>query len=663
MLKEIAGTRAYNILKKRKMETVEDVCQLFPSKYYDFSFINPLNTGRLDKNYAFVCKLVSYELKKQSSLYIVRCTLQDIYTQNELCVSWFGTTEMYNVLKKDYRPGDTCFIGGKLKASNKKNLFFMSNPIIFKKYDGESDCHIYTAYEKIRGISESNFERIINDCLEHATIPDKVPRELLHKYNLMSKDEAIREMHKPSSVEGVKKAKYRLNIDDLLYFALQLEEKKRNLPAGSVYGIHSLAITTKIIKNLPFQLTKDQKSAYEELVNRIRSGKRLNALIQGDVGCGKTILAFLLMFVMADNGFQSVLLAPTQVLASQHYNELKEMAAQYNIDVVYIANGLKKKEREAILKSIEDGSALMIVGTHSVLSKEVKFHDLGLSITDEEHRFGVLQREEITTKAKAGMHTVTMSATPIPRSLSDVLLSTTEVFNIQSMPNGRKPIQTAICASQNTIFQFIKKEIEKGHQAYVVCPLIEDKQGVMEGILSVEQTYTEYTNIFGKNAVAVLNGKMNEDETEKVIRSFKNGEIKILVSTTVVEVGVNVSNATVIVINNAERFGLARLHQLRGRVGRGNSQGYCILNSVHKNNKRLLALCKYKNGFQIAESDYALRGSGNILGTEQSGSNYYVELSMKYPDLFSELQKYAKKYMDTGEAEMIVKTYQMSIKR
>lgn len=663
MLKEIAGTRAYNILKKRKMETVEDVCQLFPSKYYDFSFINPLNTGRLDKNYAFVCKLVSYELKKQSSLYIVRCTLQDIYTQNELCVSWFGTTEMYNVLKKDYRPGDTCFIGGKLKASNKKNLFFMSNPIIFKKYDGESDCHIYTAYEKIRGISESNFERIINECLEHAKIPDKVPRELLHKYNLMSKDEAIREMHKPSSVEGVKKAKYRLNMDDLLYFALQLEEKNRNLPAGSAYGIHSLAITTKIIENLPFQLTKDQKSAYEELVNRIRSGKRLNALIQGDVGCGKTILAFLLMFVMADNGFQSVLLAPTQVLASQHYNELKEMAAPYDIDVVYIANGLKKKEREAILKSIEDGSALMIVGTHSVLSKEVKFHDLGLSITDEEHRFGVLQREEITTKAKAGMHTVTMSATPIPRSLSDVLLSTTEVFNIQSMPNGRKPIQTAICASQNTIFQFIKKEIEKGHQAYVVCPLIEDKQGVMEGILSVEQTYTEYANVFGKNAVAVLNGKMKEDETEKVIRSFKNGEIKILVSTTVVEVGVNVPNATVIVINNAERFGLASLHQLRGRVGRGNSQGYCILNSVHKNNKRLLALCKYKNGFQIAEADYALRGCGNILGTEQSGSNYYVELSMRYPDLFNELQKYAKKYMDTGEAEMIVKTYQMSIKR
>lgn len=663
MLKEIAGTRAYNILKKRKMETVEDVCQLFPSKYYDFSFINPLNTSRLDKNYAFVCKLVSYELKKQSSIYIVRCTLQDIYTQNELCVSWFGATEMYNVLKKDYRPGDTCFIGGKLKASNKKNLFFMSNPIIFKKYDGESDCHIYTAYEKIRGISESNFERIINDCLEHATIPDKVPRELLHKYNLIPKDEAIREMHKPSSVEQIKRAKYRLNMDDLLYFALQLEEKNRNLPAGSVYGIHSLATTTKIIENLPFQLTKDQKSVYEELVNRIRSGKRLNALIQGDVGCGKTILAFLLMFVMADNGFQSVLLAPTQVLASQHYNELKEMAAPYDIDVVYIANGLKKKEREAILKSIEDGSALMIVGTHSVLSKEIKFHDLGLSITDEEHRFGVLQREEITTKAKAGMHTVTMSATPIPRSLSDVLLSTTEVFNIQSMPNGRKPIQTAICASQNTIFQFIKKEIEKGHQAYVVCPLIEDKQGAMEGILSVEQTYAEYTDAFGKGAVAVLNGKMKEDETENVIQSFKNGEIKILVSTTVVEVGVNVPNATVIVINNAERFGLASLHQLRGRVGRGNSPGYCILNSVHKDNKRLIALCKYKNGFQIAEADYALRGSGNILGTEQSGSNYYVELSMRYPDLFSELQKYAKKYMDTGVAEMIIKTYQVSIKK
>lgn len=546
----------------------------------------------------------------------------------------------------------------KLSEEKQEELYdevFSYYPQVIRTKKNPSSKEILDAVKRAHYIYfPDNFYDILSD--------DDLAECLLYDES-MSKDEAIREMHKPSSVEGVKKAKYRLNIDDLLYFALQLEEKKRNLPAGSVYGIHSLAITTKIIKNLPFQLTKDQKSAYEELVNRIRSGKRLNALIQGDVGCGKTILAFLLMFVMADNGFQSVLLAPTQVLASQHYNELKEMAAQYNIDVVYIANGLKKKEREAILKSIEDGSALMIVGTHSVLSKEVKFHDLGLSITDEEHRFGVLQREEITTKAKAGMHTVTMSATPIPRSLSDVLLSTTEVFNIQSMPNGRKPIQTAICASQNTIFQFIKKEIEKGHQAYVVCPLIEDKQGVMEGILSVEQTYTEYANIFGKNAVAVLNGKMNEDETEKVIRSFKNGEIKILVSTTVVEVGVNVSNATVIVINNAERFGLASLHQLRGRVGRGNSQGYCILNSVHKNNKRLLALCKYKNGFQIAESDYALRGSGNILGTEQSGSNYYVELSMKYPDLFSELQKYAKKYMDTGEAEMIVKTYQMSIKR
>lgn len=657
MLKEIAGSRAYNILKKRKIETVEDICRLFPSKYYDFSFINPLDKSRPDKNYAFLCRLVSYELKKQSSIYIVRCTLQDVYTQNELCISWFGVTEMYNVLKKSYRPGDVCFIGGKIKASYKKGQFFMSNPIIFKKYNGISDQHIYTAYEKIKGISEDNLKRIMNECLECAVIPDNVPDELLHEYNLMPKKDAIHEMHKPSSVEQIKKAKYRLNIDDLLYFALRLEEKNRSLPVGSAYGVHSLAITTKIIENLPFKLTKDQNSAYEELVNRIRSGKRLNALIQGDVGCGKTILAFLLMFVMADNGFQSVLLAPTQVLASQHYSELKEMAAPYGVNVVYLANGLKKRERETILRSIEDGSALMIVGTHSILSKEVKFHRLALSITDEEHRFGVLQREEIITKAKAGMHTVTMSATPIPRSLSDVLLSTTEVFNIQSMPAGRKPVQTAICASQNTIFQFIKKEMEKDHQAYIVCPLIEEGRGAMGELLSVEQTYTEYANIFGKDAVAVLNGKMKENETERVIHSFKTGEIKILISTTVVEVGVNVPNATVIVINNAERFGLASLHQLRGRVGRGNSPGYCILNSVHKDNKRLTALCKYKDGFQVAEADYALRGSGNILGTEQSGSNYYVELSMRYPALFGELQKYAKEYMNTGIAGKIVEAY------
>lgn len=652
MLKEIVGTRVFHILEKKKINTVEDVCRMFPSKYYDFSTISCLNGSRTDRNRAFLCKLMNYELAYRSGKQIVKCQLRDTYTDNKLYISWFANYEMYKTLQK-FRPGDLCFVGGRIKTLAGYPGFYMSDPVIFKKYDKNSDLHIYTAYPKIKGISDKGLLNIKDSCLKVYDPKESLPPDIIKKYGLPGIKESIMEMHQPHDKERLKKAKMRLNFDDLFHFALRLEEKELRLPAGSSYNIRSLKITTKIIKSLPFSLTKDQKNAYASMIAMIEDGKRLNTLIQGDVGCGKTILAFLLMFAMADNGYQSVLLAPTQVLATQHYKELKEMAAPYGIRVVFLSSGQKKVERRQIGAAIRNGSALMIVGTHSVLGKEIEFKNLGLAITDEEHRFGVLQREAILQKAKNGVHTVTMSATPIPRSLTEVLFSkTTQVFNIHSMPNGRKAIRTAICSRKRSIYQFIKKELNSGHQAYVVCPLIDDSDS-MDNLQSVEQTQKEYIEVFGES-VAALNGKMKEEETAAVIESFKSGKTKILISTTVIEVGVNVPNATVIVINNAERFGLASLHQLRGRVGRGNYQGYCILNSNENRNPRLAALCQYTDGFHIAEADLHLRGPGDVIGTEQSGDNYYISLSLRYPEQFQELRAFAKKYTYNGLAEKIL---------
>lgn len=639
MLKEIAGTRAYNVLKKKKIETVEDVCRLFPSKYYDFTSISRLDEDHLNKNYAFLGRLVGYDASDRSGRLIVRCMLEDMNTRERLRISWFGRFGIYRKLEEEYELDCLCIVGGKAKMLEGYPDFYMTEPVFFKKYNGKQDLLIYTGYPNFKGISEKKMNEIRKECLKQYEATGKAPEEIIKKYALMDEKEAIVEMHHPHSRERLKKAKLRIIFDDLFHFALKIEEKETRLPFVSSFKINTLRNTIKILQSLPFSLTKDQETAYEDMTARIKSGKRLNALVQGDVGCGKTILAFLLMFAMADNGYQSALLAPTQVLASQHYEELKEMAESYGIKVVFLSSSLKKKEKDAVLQSLKEGSALMAVGTHSILSKEVEFYNLGLSIIDEEHRFGVLQRESILEKAKGGMHTITMSATPIPRSLSEIIFSdNTQVYNIYSMPSGRKKIKTAIYSAQKEIFSFIRKELAMGHQAYVVCPLIEDSEN-MEYLRSVEQTYKEYAGVFGQDNVSILNGKMKEKDIESVIESFKAGETKILVSTTVVEVGVNIPNATVIVINNAERFGLASLHQLRGRVGRGNSQGYCILNSVEKQNARLAALCQYSDGFHIAEADLSLRGTGDIIGTEQSGDNYYVSLAMRYPELFGVVSK------------------------
>lgn len=504
-------------------------------------------------------------------------------------------------------------------------------------------------------------KNVIRMCLDHMEKEETMPEDIRTKYHLLTEKEAVLKLHYPERPEDIERAKRRLIADDLLYFSAKLEKNARELPVGSPFGIKTKRITTEILQSLPYELTTDQKETLESMMDTMRDGKRISALIQGDVGCGKTIIAFLMMFLMADSGYQSVLFAPIGTLARQHYLELCEMAKPYGIQVEFLHGQMKAKEKREALKRIASGESQMIVGTHSVFQTSVNYLNLGLCIVDEEHKFGVLQRESILKKAANGMHYIQMSATPIPRTLAALAFSNTQIYNILSMPAGRKPVKTTIFNKEKGIFRFLEKELAAGRQGYVICAQIDETDGdnKRENILSVTECYERYQSFFdGRYQVEMLTGKMSSEETAAIIARFKSNETQILISTTVVEVGVNVPNASTIVINNAENFGIANLHQLRGRVGRGSDQGYCILNSVDMENERLQTLCKYQSGFDIAEADLKLRGSGNLLGTEQSGSNRLVETAMKYPNTFKEVKKMAAGYIDGGSIDPFLGQYE-----
>lgn len=659
-LRELIDARTCNAFKKKGYETVEDVVRLFPRKYYDFTSVKKLDQTQGSEMGAYLCSFESYEKKKINGRTIVKAVVREKQSGYKIHISWFGQYQMYRSLQSAYRPGEEVFVCGTISYHEEYNSYFITNPVIFKHFE-VSDLRIYTVYSNYRGISEERMKNVIRMCLDHMEKEETMPEDIRTKYHLLTEKEAVLKLHYPEQPADIERAKRRLIADDLLYFSAKLEKNARELPVGSPFGIKTKRITTKILQSLPYELTTDQKGTLESMMNTMRDGKRISALIQGDVGCGKTIIAFLMMFLMADSGYQSVLFAPIGTLARQHYLELCEMAKPYGIQVEFLHGQMKAKEKKEALKRIASGESQMIVGTHSVFQVSVNYQNLGLCIVDEEHKFGVLQRESILKKAANGMHYIQMSATPIPRTLAALAFSNTQIYNILSMPAGRKPVKTTIFNKEKGIFRFLEKELAAGRQGYVICAQIDETDGdnKRENILSVTECYERYQSFFdGRYQVEMLTGKMSSEETAAIIARFKSNETQILISTTVVEVGVNVPNASTIVINNAENFGIANLHQLRGRVGRGSDQGYCILNSVDMENERLQTLCKYQSGFDIAEADLKLRGSGNLLGTEQSGSNRLVETAMKYPNTFKEVKKMAAGYIDGGIIDPFLGQYE-----
>lgn len=632
-------------LAKRNLCTVEDIQRFFPRKYYDFTSTVELMPLNADKYVAVVGQLTMVSVKETNGVLMLKAKVLEPKSDKVLHVLWIGSYYLKNIIKN--WENENVIVCGELTYHEEYHSFHITNPLIFDRHIDEHLC-IHPIYKKMSGISEDYMKQLLEKAMEQP-ITETIPEDMLKKYGLMPLDKALRAIHRPQSMKELEMARKRFVYEKLLSFATRIEHDSREISRGSIYNIKTTMHTEQYIASLPYELTESQKKVFAEMKENAYNGIRINALIQGDVGSGKTVTAFLLMFAMADSGYQSVLMAPTVILARQHYDELSQAAARFGYRTAFLSSDTKTREKKEILKGIAAGEYQFIIGTHSVMSDTISYKNLALAVIDEEHKFGVAQRNLVMQHSKYGMHKISMSATPIPRTLAETIYgNNVSVYDLET-PSIRKPIQTAIFNNDRKIFEFIHGKIGAGQQAYVVCPFIEDPEEKYE-VQTVEKTHEEYRAYFEPLGIPVgcITGKMKQAEADQVIGRFKTGDIKILIATTIIEVGVNVPSANIIVINNAERFGLAGLHQLRGRVGRGADQGYCILKSAEKENPRLLIMCRTNNGFEIAKEDMLLRGTGDILGTEQSGQNEYINLILQYPNMYEYCKKDAKILADRG---------------
>lgn len=644
-------TRTKNILEKKNIHTVNDLLHYFPRKYNDFSTIykkiDPALNGCIG---CFVGTIASESVTKSQTANKCSCVKFKLIMEeaNKVSVTIFGQCYMEKRLQE--MEGNLVAVCGTLQYSETYGYVISGPEHIEHIKKISSVAKIEPVYTHIKGISAETFADLMDRAIQECSDEPLIKRELLSKYgigDMLSLKEAYHAIHYPSATD-MKLAQDRIDFNDMLLYSMEIEKKSRSASKGTHVAIKSTSIVRDIIRNLPYELTEDQMNTYEGMLMDLREGKRISCLIQGDVGCGKTLLAELILFLMAENGYQSVLMAPTAILASQHYQEISNLAQRYGFHTAYLDSSVAASEKKKILADIAAGRIQIIIGTHSIVTGKMSYSRLGAVIIDEEHRFGVKQRDVLLKEAENGVNTISMSATPMPRTLASTVHGGIEVYDIRSMPSCRIPIQTAINNSDQRIFDWIEKQLHLGHQAYVVCPLIEENTDakIMEGIQSVEQAYESYRQRFPDFSVAMLNGDMSEYEKNDVIMAFKEGKVHILISTTVIEVGVNVPNASVIVISNAERFGLATMHQLRGRVGRGKDKGYCILKSAERDNARLNIMVNCKDGFSIADEDMKLRGAGDIIGIRQSGNLRYMDLILAKPDLYEKARKIASDLID-----------------
>lgn len=630
---------------KKGIYSVEDLLRTYPRGYLDYR--NPVNMRNVanKRKYAMICVIMDVI----STPSYIEAVCREEETRLQVSVKWFRQDYKYAEISSMY--GMEVIVCGTYIENDYGKGFI--NPTVFST-DIEEYKKIFSVYSKIAGMSEAYYTDTLLKALEVYDEPEQFSDEIRDKFCIITEKEMLRKVHFPKTEQDIVEARRRIIFEDLYKFAKQMVFDGIKNQRSSEFKPIYLTNCNKLIKALPYELTEDQKNVVSSFVYKAKEGTRVNALVQGDVGSGKTICAFLLMLSMTDNGYQSVLMAPTGVLAKQHYNELKSYVEPFGLNCVYLSGELKAKEKKEVLSKIKSGEADLIIGTHSVISDSVEFKNLGLTIVDEEHKFGVIQRENLRKKADAGVHCVTMSATPIPRTLAMSLYgNAVDIYTINSMPSGRKPVKTCVSNNDTAIFNFMKNQINAGHQCYVVCSLIDnDKDDEdMEKPISVDEISQKLDDYFyGSNIkVGVITGKMKEQEKNEIISKFEANEYQILVATTIIEVGVNVPNATVITIMDADRFGLAGLHQLRGRVGRSNLQSYCILKSRDNNNDRLKAMCDTTNGFEIAERDLQLRGTGDFIGTKQSGDNHNVELMLKYPNFYNAIKEYVEEVELKGD--------------
>lgn len=656
-IKGIGEARAKLLASELNIHSIEDLLNYFPFRYVDrskFYKISELvdNGSHVQVKGRFIRFAEEGEGRKKRLIAL----FSDGNTTME--VLWFSNTKYFRNSYSDKR--EYILFG---KPNFFRGAWSMIHPEI-ELYDAGKppmgNVGVYPLTETLRkkGLSSKFFRTVIANALQHkdfTSMEENLPKEILRTYHLMARKDAYFHLHIPSDPHALQKARERMKFEELFYLELNILRFARERKEKAVgYLIPKVGEKfNRFYKEvLPFELTGAQKRVIKEIRNDLLSGKQMNRLLQGDVGSGKTMVAFLTMLLAVDNGFQAAIMAPTEILASQHYETLKKWGDEIGVKVKLLTGSTKKKERTEIHEALLSGELSILVGTHALLEDIVKFKNLGLAIIDEQHRFGVAQRARLWSKGEHAPHVLVMTATPIPRTLAMTVYGDLEVSVIDELPPGRKPIDTRLFFEdgRNMVYRLIYKQIQEGRQAYIVYPLIHENDRLE--LKSLEAGIERLREIFKGIPISYVHGQMKPDEKDIQMQKFVSGEAKIMVATTVIEVGVNVPNATVMLIENAERFGLSQLHQLRGRVGRGAERSYCILMSKEQGSrdtkKRLGIMTETTDGFMISEADMKLRGPGDLEGTQQSGIAFNLKIASLTHDgqLISLAREAAKATLD-----------------
>ena len=615
-VKGVGASRA-KALNSLNIHTLEDMITHFPRIYEDRSIPKKISELK-DEEEALIEGLALTNVQEilANRLKIYKLAVED---ETGICyITWFNQSYIKAIIKR----GNKYKFFGKVKI--KSGRIEMASPVFDSDEKTVNTGKIIPIYPSTYNLSQGVIRKIMQNALEEidGDLEETLPAYIIQKYNLYDINTALKQIHFPESFETFEKSRIRLAFEELLTMQLKLLSLKNQYKIEEGINFDKNVKLDEVILKLPFKLTKAQLRVLEEIENDMESSKTMNRLVQGDVGSGKTVIAMIAAYKAVKSGYQVSMMAPTAILAEQHLINFKNILEQYEIRCELLVSGISKKQKENILARLANGEIDVLIGTHAVLEENVIFKNLGLVITDEQHRFGVKQRGTISTKGK-NVDTMVMTATPIPRTLALILFGDLDISVIDELPPNRKSIDTFAVRNnlEERINKFISKEISAGRQAYIVCPLIEENEEIeAESVLELVEKYK--MKAFSNYRVEYLHGKMKPKEKNSIMTEFKNGNINVLISTTVIEVGVDVPNATIMVIENAERFGLAQLHQLRGRVGRGEHKSYCILKYTGNSElirKRMEVMTKTNDGFKIAEKDLELRGTGEFFGTKQHG--------------------------------------------
>lgn len=615
------GEKTEKLFQKIGITTAEELLRYYPRTYDIYEEPVEIASAEEDKTVSIRATIATgIYINQIRNLQVLTTTVAD--ASGRLPVAWFNAPYLRGTLKK----GSVFILRGKI--IRKKGRPQMEHPEIFTPAAYEEIIHsMQPVYGLTKGLSNKMITKLVHQILDTRPLHGEyLPEEIRERYQLADANYAIRTVHFPKNMQELLTARKRLVFDEFLLFVLAIQLlKEKTEKAPNTFPMKPVWTTEEIIEGLPYDLTGAQKNVWHEIERDLSGHKLMSRLVQGDVGSGKTVIAFLAMVLSAENGFQSALMVPTEVLANQHYEGFLRLMEEQNIascHPVLLTGSTTARQKREIYQKIADGEVNVIIGTHALIQEKVEYKNLGLVITDEQHRFGVRQREALTTRGNPP-HVLVMSATPIPRTLAIILYGDLDISIIDELPAKRLPIKNCVVGTsyRPKAYSFIEKQVQMGRQAYVICPMVEESEGPeAENVTDYARKLQEI--LPGEIKVEILHGKMKPKEKNRIMEAFASGEIQVLVSTTVVEVGVNVPNATVMMVENAERFGLAQLHQLRGRVGRGEHQSYCIFiqgNNEENTSKRLKILNESNDGFYIAGEDLKLRGPGDLFGIRQSG--------------------------------------------